>query len=285
MEPGVFAKTFVRPTLEATLDAVAAHGLSWVQFNLACAGLPSLPDEIPDGVVERIRRETAARGIQIAAVSGTYNMAHPDRRERERGLARLRVLAAACRGMGTSVVTLCTGTRDPHDMWRAHPDNASGEAWRDLLASMAGALAVAEEFDLTLAFEPEPANVVADAGRGRDLLRELGSPRLKVVMDPANIVATDLDRPPGAVLDDAFALIGEHVVVAHAKERGRDGDVHPAGQGIVPWDHFIALLSGVGFAGPLILHGLGEDDVAGAVAFLRRRIDKVAHGRDERADD
>ena len=43
MQIGIFAKTFVRPTLDATLDAVAAHGVRVVQFNLSCAGLPTLP--------------------------------------------------------------------------------------------------------------------------------------------------------------------------------------------------------------------------------------------------
>ena len=46
MRLGIFAKTFARPTLEETLDAVAGHGLACVQFNMACAGLPTLPEEI-----------------------------------------------------------------------------------------------------------------------------------------------------------------------------------------------------------------------------------------------
>lgn len=40
------------------------------------------------------------------------------------------------KGMGTSVVTLCTGTRDPEDMWRWHPENTSSQAWDELLRSM-----------------------------------------------------------------------------------------------------------------------------------------------------
>ena len=74
MNIGIFAKTFARPSLEATLDAVRAHDLDCVQFNLACAGLPTLPDQIEHGVIERIRAAVAARGIQMAAISGTFNM-------------------------------------------------------------------------------------------------------------------------------------------------------------------------------------------------------------------
>src|ERR1041384_7260082 len=125
MRLGIFARTFVRPTVEDVFDAVKAHGLSCVQFNLSCAGLPTLPDEIAPSLITRIREASLSSGIEIAAVSGTYNMIHPDHRVRQAGLRRLRTLATACRGLGTSVITLCTGTRDPADMWRWHPENVS----------------------------------------------------------------------------------------------------------------------------------------------------------------
>ena len=44
IELGIFARTFTRKTLEENLDAVTRHGLSVVQYNMACAGLPSLPE-------------------------------------------------------------------------------------------------------------------------------------------------------------------------------------------------------------------------------------------------
>src|SRR5262249_50171232 len=157
MEIGIFAKTFPRKTLDATLDAIRAHGLKHVQFNMACVGLPPMPEEIHDGLCERIRRAFAVRGLRLAAGSGTFNMIHPDPAKRADGLRRLAVLAAACRGMGTSVLTLCTGTRDPDDMWRRHRDNDSPEAWHDLLASMREAVRVAEATKVTLALEPEVA--------------------------------------------------------------------------------------------------------------------------------
>ena len=124
MRLGIFAKTFVRPSLEATLDAVGPRpGLRPVQHGLRRPAA-SLPDRIeprlwPIGSA----RDMTRRGIAMAAVSGTFNMIHPDLRERRHGLQRLRVLASACQQLGTSVITLCTGTRDPENMWRRHPDN------------------------------------------------------------------------------------------------------------------------------------------------------------------
>jgi sugar phosphate isomerase/epimerase len=273
MQIGIFAKTFVRPTLAETLDAVAAHGIHTVQFNLACAGLPSMPARIDPALSAEIRGALDVRQLRMAAVSGTFNMIHPDPARRREGLARLRVLASACAGLGTEVITLSTGTRDPDDLWRRHAANDTPEAWRDLIASMREAVQIAEQHRLTLAFEPEVSNVVDTAAKGRRLLDELGSPRLKVVMDGANLFhAGELPRMR-AILDEAFALLGNDIVLAHAKDLSRDGDAghEAAGTGLLDYDHYLQMLRGVGYRGPLILHALAEEQVAQSVAFLQAK--------------
>jgi sugar phosphate isomerase/epimerase len=272
MDVGIFTKTFVHPSLEETFGAVARYGLGSVQFNLDCAGLEPMPDEIPLALAVRIRRAADDRGVVISALSGTFNMAHPDPIVRQRGVARLGVLAAACRPMGVSVITLCTGTRDPDDMWRRHPENDSAAAWRDMLTTIEAGLAFAQAHDVVLAFEPEPANVVNSAARGLRLLREAPSRHLAVVIDPANIIATDESRSPATVLEEAFDLLGDHLAVAHAKDLDAAGRFCTAGKGIVPWDRYVSLLPAAGFPGPLILHGLAEEEVPIAVGFLRDRL-------------
>jgi sugar phosphate isomerase/epimerase len=277
MRLGIFAKTFVRPSLEAILDAVKAHGLDCVQFNLACVGLPTLPETAAPAVCDRVRQGLASRGIGMAAVSGTFNLIHPDPRQRNQGLGRLGVLAAACPALGTRIITLCTGTRDPGDMWRRHPDNDSPEAWRDMVASVGEALRLSEGTGVTLAFEPELANVVDSARKGRRLLDEIGSPRLKVVMDPANLFhAGELPRMR-EILDEAFELLGRDIVLAHAKDLNHDGEAGQvaAGHGRLDYPYYLARLRDVGYCGPLILHGLAQDQVDGCVAFLREVLDRI----------
>lgn len=268
-EIGIFEKTFHRPSFGETLDAVVGHGLRHIQLHLEAAGLDPMPLAIPETTRQVISGATTSRGIAVAGLSATYNMAHPDPAVRRDGLARLEVLAAACRHLGTSVLTLCTGTRDPDDKWRHHPDNGTQAAWADLSDSMTAALAIAERHDVVLAIEPEPANVVRDAPAARRLLDEMGSDRLGIVLDPANIVAGAIDRPPAETLVSAFALLAEDIVVAHAKDVDATGGFRPAGTGIVPWPTYLALLREAGFRGPLILHTLTDEDVPGCVAVLR----------------
>ena len=112
----------------------------------------------------RGRRDDA--GVALAAISGTYNMIHPDpRRARRRpgaGSARHRPPRAT---MGTRLLTLCTGTRDPDDQWRNHPTTTPRRLARPARAEIARAIAIAERHDVDLGIEPEQANVVTSAAR------------------------------------------------------------------------------------------------------------------------
>jgi sugar phosphate isomerase/epimerase len=272
MRLGIFAKTFSRPTVEGVFDAVKEHALDCVQFNMACAGLPTLPDNIAPSLANHIHEAAISRGMEIAAISGTYNMAHPAPEARQAGLRRLRTLASACHGMGTSVITLCTGTRDPEDMWRRHPENASSRAWSDLLSSMEAAVRIAEEEQITLAFEPERANVVSTAAKGHALLTAMQSSRLKVVIDPANLIVPGDKRQVSQVLDEAFDLLGEYIVIAHAKDRGDDDTFHAAGEGILDYGQYMRLLRAAAFDGPFILHGLTEGQIDAALQFLSDKL-------------
>ncbi len=273
MRLGIFAKTFSRPALEETLDAVRAHGIDCIQFNMACAGLPSLPERISRNLCARIRQAAAARNIAIAAVSGTFNMIHPDPAERQQGLQRLRVLAGASAAMGTRIITICTGTRDPQNMWRAHPDNDSPLAWEDLTASLSEALRIADENDLVLAFEPEVANVIDTPRRARRLLHWLRSARLKVVLDPANLFRQGDVFRQRDIIAEAFDLLGPDIVLAHAKDFTQDPEIRhvAAGQGLLDYDYYIECLRGLPVEVPLILHGLEEAEVSDSLHFLRQK--------------
>lgn len=272
MLPGIFAKTFARPTVEEVFDAVVATGLRCVQFNFACAGLPTLAEAYPPALLENIRRAAGERQITIAAVSGTWNMIHPDPVTRRAGLERLDLLAPASQKLGATLITLCTGTRHPHDMWQAHPDNDSPAAWRDLLATMEAALLVAERWNLTLGVEPEINNVVNSAAKARQLLDTFGSSRLKIVFDAANLIRPgDVQRD---VLSGAFDLLGRDLALVHAKELTPDGHAGALalGAGVLDWEHYFSLVRASRFEGPVIAHGFGEADAVASAQFLQQQL-------------
>jgi sugar phosphate isomerase/epimerase len=174
--------------------------------------------------------------------------------------------------MQTRLLTLCTGTRDPHNPWRRHAANDAPEAWRDLLTGMERAIAAAEVHDIELGIEPERANVVDSALRARRLLDDMQSPRLRIVLDPANLVEAEPAEEKRRIVAEAIDLLADRIVMAHAKDRAADGGFTPAGNGVLDYRHYVRCLIESGFDGPLIAHGLDPAEAPGVAQFLSRTL-------------
>lgn len=270
MKLGIFAKTFAGNDPLTVLKAAKAAGFASVQYNMACSGLPAMPDALTHEQAAAVAQASAATGIAIAAVSGTYNMIHPDPAVRATGLRRLGVLIDHAAAMGTGMVTLCTGSRDAEDQWRHHPDNASPEAWRDLLDEMAKACALAEPVGVKLGIEPELANVIDGAAGARRLIDTLQSPALAIVLDPANLFEVVPLARQRDILSHAVDLLADRIAMAHAKDRDPQGGFATAGRGVVDFPHFMGRLRSVGFDGDLVTHGLTADEAPAVAAYLAR---------------
>jgi sugar phosphate isomerase/epimerase len=268
MKIGIFAKTFSRPTIEELFQAIAGYEINSVQFNLSCVGVETLPKKVSSELVQRIADAAKQAAVELTALSGTFNMAHPDPSVRRDGLQKFQILCEVAARLRIPVITLCTGSRDPVNMWKRHPDNDSPKAWDDMVQSIEAALVSVEKNGLILAFEPESENVANCSSRARKLLDELRNPRLRIIIDPANLISPKHNQKE--VLDEAFTLLGNAIVIAHAKDRNNDFKACAAGKGILDFDYYLQGLKKIGFTGPLIMHGLEEEDVAFSRDFLHR---------------
>jgi sugar phosphate isomerase/epimerase len=268
---GLLSPEFPAVSLDANLDAIAATGATSVQFDLVSALGHTFPTELPENAFEVITEGFYRRQLTLAALSGTYNMIDPDPQARLVGAEGLDRLIAWAPGVGANLVTLCTGSRDAQSMWRSHPDNDSPEAWTDLIVQMERALQVAEKYDVTLGVEPEIANTINSVQKARRLLDEMRSPRLKIVMDGANIFQHGQLPNMRKILDEAFDLLGSDIAMAHAKDLDKDGEAGhlAAGRGRLDYPYYLELLRASGFDGAIILHALQPAEAKDRLAFVR----------------
>jgi sugar phosphate isomerase/epimerase len=273
MKLGIFAKTFEGKQPGTVLDGVASAGFAAAQYNMACSGLPAMPDLIEEEQARAVADAAKTADIEITAVSGTYNMIHPDRAVRDAGHRRLAVLAERSHAMSTRLITLCTGTRDLHDQWKEHPDNDTPEAWRDLTEAMETAIGIADRYDIDLGIEPELANVINSATKARKLIDEMQSPRIKIVLDPANLFEKATLDEQRTTVSAAIDLLGDRIVMAHAKDRNADGSFATTGKGVLDYAHYLGRLRGIGFTGSLITHGLVASEAEGVARFLSETLE------------
>jgi sugar phosphate isomerase/epimerase len=268
-------KVFARASVEETAEAVRRAGLEAVQLNLEAAGLEPLPADLPRELCRRVREAFAARGIEISAVSGTFNAIHPDRGRRAECLRRAGLLASRCDDLGTRVITLCTGTRSEESMWTDHPGNRLPGAWEEMRETLGALAAHGEREGVRMAFEPEVVNVVDTAEKAERILAEIASPALAVVMDPANYFHPAMLPRMDEVLEDAFRRVGGRIALAHAKDvqpppPGAEECVRPAaGTGLLNYPLYLRLLEQHGYTGGLIMHSLAEHEVPASARLIR----------------
>ena len=120
---GIMTRHVERDSLAEVAAAIAGYGLTAVQLTLESAGLEPIPAALDRHTAQRIGTTLRDAGLTVAAVSGTFNVLDPDLARRRDYLDRFARLCDALPWLGASVVTTCTGTRDPHSMWAPHPAN------------------------------------------------------------------------------------------------------------------------------------------------------------------
>lgn len=218
---GIFAKTFKRESAVEVAAEVKRAGFAVAHWNFAAIGRPTLAGGLPDEAFSEVRVAFEDAGLAIPSVSATFNAIGPDVERRADETRQAADLVRRARLLGADVVTLCTGTRDPQDMWRAHPGNAADAAWRDLLATLDSLMDAASDGNVVLGIEPEPGNVVRDAETAARLLDELGDDApIGIVLDPANLLTPDTLDQQEEILTEAAGLLGQRVVSAQAKDFG-----------------------------------------------------------------
>lgn len=258
---------------DVLFDRMHRLGFASVQFAFSsvseCGFVPTgsieIPAEIPASALAAIQAASARTGIPIAAVNGTFNMAHPDPDVRKEGIRRFPILCEAAKTLGAAYVTLCSGTRNPDDLWGPSADNDTPAAWEDMRDTVARCVGIAEKAGVTLAIESEASNIISTPEKARRIMDEVGSAHLKMILDCANLFHAGHAHKDEvrATLERAFACYGHDIVIAHGKDiREGDGiDFCATGRGIVDFAYTARLLREYGFSGDMFLHGIYDEAV------------------------
>jgi sugar phosphate isomerase/epimerase len=269
----IYSRTWPSADAASLASTIRDSGFTNAHLSLASVGLGSLPETLDADELTTIRKTFERAGVRITSVSATYNLIDPDRARRRRDTDRAIGVIRHAPLLGADLVSLCTGTRNPDNMWAGHPDNASAEAWDEFRETLAELVDAARESGVTLGVEPERGNIIAGAREARRLLDELGADaaHIGIIIDPGNIIDVEHPETQGAILTEAFDLLGPHVEVLHAKDSAPDGDAAP-GQGVVDFDLVFARWAALPKSVPVILHNIRVDQVAESRRYVLARI-------------
>ena len=273
-----------RPPLTADrlFGRIQELGFGCVQFAFSSiaesefvpTGRIEIPDRIPTNALDAAARWADRCALPIEVINGTFNMAHPDEDVRREGVKRFALLTEAAEILGAKYISLCSGTRYAEHLWTYSPENHTTGAWNDMLDTIKRAVELAERHSITLAIESEAANIIDTPENARRVMDEVGSERLKMILDCANLFHRGRAHPEYVqeTIGHAFDLFGDDIVIAHGKDiREGDGiDFCGTGRGIVDFPFTAQMLKKYGYAGDMFLHGIyDEADMPFALAHWK----------------
>lgn len=208
-------------------------------------------------------------GIAIHSMGVYVTLINPDPQEIKANLAYFEQMMKVGAHMGVHTFVSEAGHYHPPGPAPRVPFDYQDEVWRRTIATVKELAKVADANGATVLLEPIYRSILASAKRTRVFLEEVGSPRIRALLDAANLLeANDLE--------EMFGQLQPWIDCIHAKDR----KLHVtkgvgAGQGDLDYPRFVKLAAERTPGVPLVLEYVGSKDYREALAHLRNVIHRA----------
>ena len=201
----------------------------------------------------------------------------PDSAVRERIVRKIKAGNRVAHLLHAGVHLIRPGSRNPAGSWTPHPENhtqASVDRFIDSLKQIADD---AEAQEVTVVVECHVVSIMRSPEVCVEIIEKVGSPRLRVVMDPVNHFESIHQAFNSAQqLRLIFDAMGAIAPIAHAKDIHVGDDLishldeEVPGEGVLDYKTFLTLFQSYQPNGYLLIEHIPPDKIPSANAFIRR---------------
>ena len=206
-------------------------------------------------------------GLAIHSIGVYTNLIHPDDKELAANLAYFEAMMeiGGCMGVRT-FINEAGHYHDPKAPAPAVPIEYQDAVWPRMIDVGRRLAALADKHDATVLLEPFYRGFLSSAKRLRLYVQEIGSPRVRVLLDPANLIEVN-------DLDEMFQQLSPLTDCIHAKDRKLHTDRGvAAGKGDLDYRRLVSLAAEHTPPAPLVLEYVGKDDYLAARDHLLRAM-------------
>ncbi len=224
---------------------------------------------LTDDRCKAIADDYRSAGISIHSLGVYTNLIHPDAAERQANLDYFEAMMRIARSMGVGILVTEAGHYQSAGPEPEVPYYFQEPVWAQTVETVKRLAERADRHDVTVIFEPFHRGFLASAKRTRVFLEEVDSPRIKALLDVANLLEVN-DQ------EEMFGQLRPWILAIHAKDRKLHVDRGvPAGQGDVDHDKFVRLAAEHAPDAPLILEYVGAQDYRAALGHLRAALGRA----------
>ena len=273
------AGAIVPRRLDAVNGRVAAK-IAALGFSGVGTHFEGDPESLLRPELQRVRAIFADHGIRIVQSWGWQQpLIHPDESVRRAAVRTLQHAIRVAADLEADMVMTGPGSLNPRGPWWPHPGNHSLAAEDALVRSLQEVVAACEAHGIPIALECHVTSTLDSAERVRRVVERVGSPWIKVNLDPVNFVR---DLPTlfdtTGLLVKLFDTLGPYILAAHVKDVYVEDRhvIHISetvpGDGVLDFDTFFRRFEALLPDGYAIIEHLPESLVPQAMAFVTHKL-------------
>ncbi len=192
---------------------------------------PTTDEALTPGLAMYIRNVFARSQVDIAVLGCYLNLANPNPRQLQKIMNRYMAHIRFASWLGCGVVGTETGA--PNETYTPVPQCHSEEALQTFITNLRPIVKYAEQMGVVVAIEPVWKHIVYNPQRARQVLDEIASPNLQIILDPVNLLDISNYQEQEAIIEEAIEVLGPDVAMVHLKDyMPADGKLEAMGCGL-----------------------------------------------------
>lgn len=255
--------------LTATLQT---YNIDFVQLALSKAiqDIDTSPGKLSPGLASYIGEQFDRAGIRIGVLGCYINPIHPDPVIRRAEIDRFKEHLRYARQFGAPMVATESGALTTFMEFEPYRYEEIG--WEAFKATVEELAEEAEKWGVLLGLEGVSTHTLSCPAKIRRILDEVPSSSIGVVLDPCNLIGHEVQLQD-EIVDNAFSLFGERIILAHLKDMYAEGSQvrhGAAGRGLFHTAEFLNKLEAHKPMIDVSLEDISGAEVSDTIALLNR---------------
>ena len=234
-----------------------------------------------DSEIRDLRAAIKEYDVMFYTLHLCVNNIHPDLSMRRKINKRVAEMVETAERIGLSFVVTHTGSCSPDRPTLPHRDNWTKETWKASVKAIKQILRDTSGSKVNLGVEAlNPCNINNPWAHVR-LREDVGDPRVKVTLDPTNMLNTNVYYRTTELINECFDLLSEDIMYAHAKDVLWAPEMLPVfkwvipGTGTMDYESYLTRLSRLKYTRPLLLEFLSTEKYPEAKKFIEETAQNV----------
>ncbi|MFA9455868.1 sugar phosphate isomerase/epimerase family protein [Halalkalibacter sp. AB-rgal2] len=270
MTVGALAHLFGTYTYKEMAQTLGEYRINHVQLAIWKAFNDydfTKPGVLNPGLVRNIKKEFDKNEVDISIIASYLHLFDENEVAHQTFIQRYKELIRYASMFGAPMIATEVG--------RPQPNGDYEKDWDKLYHSLVELVREAEQWGIIVGLEAAHGHLIGSARTLKQMLDELNSSQVGVVLDPGNLLTQENYQKQDEVIEEAFELLGKHIVACHAKDRLLDAqgilrETSP-GLGLLNYDLFMQRLHQYKPECHIIIEHTEPEDMYRVIQFIEQK--------------